>query len=326
MGLGHMVRSLALAEMLPDLFKIHFITRNPLVSLEKEIKETCESMIVLPEDLTNENEAAYLVSNHVKSGDVVVLDGYHFSTGYQSTLKNSGCLLVCIDDIHSYHFVADIVINHAPGLSPSVYSKEPYTRLYLGPKYSLVRSCFLDIAKRRRYISSTDTIFICFGGSDYHDLTLRSTLDLISDNQIKMIHIVLGDAYMHEDIFRLKKEVDTRLTIHKSLNQNQLMAIMLNCHVAIAPASTICYELCTVKMPIICGYYVENQKEIYRGFLKENLIMGIGDLLNLQDGSYQEALKRIRTDYVLQDFIDIQAKFFDGEIRNRLIQLFRELC
>ena len=44
----------------------------------------------------------------------VVLDGYHFRLGYQQVIKEAGYALVCIDDIHAYPFIADLIINHAP--------------------------------------------------------------------------------------------------------------------------------------------------------------------------------------------------------------------
>ena len=42
---------------------------------------------------------------------IVVLDGYHFDTNYQTKIKQKGCKLVCIDDLHDKHFVADIIIH-----------------------------------------------------------------------------------------------------------------------------------------------------------------------------------------------------------------------
>ena len=73
---------------------------------------------------------------------MVVIDGYQFDTEYQQKVKKSGASLVCLDDLHNQHFVADIIINHAPGVDPGKYSAEPYTQYLLGPSYALLRPAF----------------------------------------------------------------------------------------------------------------------------------------------------------------------------------------
>src|SRR4030095_2375161 len=95
--------------------------------------------------LSYEEEAAEWTSG-LKGDEIVVLDGYNFKTTYQQQIKSKGCKLVCIDDIHAYHFVADVVINHAPGIDAKQYSCEAYTQLYLGTKYVLLKKIFLDEA------------------------------------------------------------------------------------------------------------------------------------------------------------------------------------
>ena len=47
---------------------------------------------------------------------------------------------------------------------------------------------------------------------------------------------------------------------------------MQKCNFAVAPASTILYELLCVKMPIFSGFYVDNQELIYKGFLNKEVI------------------------------------------------------
>jgi len=52
---------------------------------------------------------------------------------------------------------------------------------------------------------------------------------------------------------------------------------MQSCQMAIAPASTILYEVCSVKMPVLSGFYVGNQKQIYQGLVDENVVFAGGD-------------------------------------------------
>ena len=50
---------------------------------------------------------------------------------------------------------------------------------------------------------------------------------------------------------------------------------MEQCNVAIVPASSLLFEIVAIKMPVISGYFVENQKDVYKGFLDAGLIIGI---------------------------------------------------
>ena len=45
MGLGHVIRSLALADMLKEDFDCHFMIRNPLPALRVQIMEVCQHLI-----------------------------------------------------------------------------------------------------------------------------------------------------------------------------------------------------------------------------------------------------------------------------------------
>ena len=77
----------------------------------------------------------------------MVLDNYFFTTDYQRTIKEKGCCLVCVDDMHDKHYVADVVINH--GLTDeSLFDVEPYTKLCLGGDWALLRHPFIEAVKR----------------------------------------------------------------------------------------------------------------------------------------------------------------------------------
>ena len=110
-GLGHVIRSLALAEMLCDVFDCIFIIKNPNATLKKNILEICKEIIVLDDSIDLIEEANFLVKEHLDQDVIMVIDGYHFETTYQKIIKANQTKLVAIDDIHAYHFLSDIVFN-----------------------------------------------------------------------------------------------------------------------------------------------------------------------------------------------------------------------
>ena len=54
--------------------------------------------------LQEETHSADFLS-HLQGDEIVVLDNYFFTTDYQRAIKQKGCRLVCIDDMHDKHYV-----------------------------------------------------------------------------------------------------------------------------------------------------------------------------------------------------------------------------
>lgn len=322
-GLGHVIRSLALVEMLRGKFECIFIIRNPSFQLKEQILNSCSSVIELGNPKSDIKEAVK-VTQIFSSQDIVVLDGYHFETSYQKEIKKSGCKLVSIDDIFSCHFLSDIVINHSPGLSFSSYSVEIYTKLMLGVEYSLIRTPFLNSGQIKRNLNGIKNVFVCFGGSDYNNITMKVLYALSKVNyNFDEIHVVLGSAYKHEAELRDKvSEFGFKLTFHNSLSAEEMVEVMSTCQLAIVPASSILYEICSVGMHVISGYFVENQINVNKGFSELGLIYSIGDFNKITN------LETLISNY-LEDpgktQIDIQQRHFDGLSGKHLLKTFQEL-
>lgn len=164
-GMGHFIRTLALAEMLKDEFYCIFATQSPSEYQKNEIRGICRERIDLP---SNETHFEVFIGQ-LKGDEIVVLDNYYFTTEYQQQIKKKGCQLVCIDDLHNQHFVADIVINHAPEANVKSYSTEVYTKLLLGFDFALLRNEFVNITfqeTKKEY-----ALLIMMGGTDPLNLT-----------------------------------------------------------------------------------------------------------------------------------------------------------
>lgn len=325
MGLGHVIRSLALADMLKEEFECHFIIRNPLPTLRKQILEVCKSIITLPDSEDDIEEVKQITETYLTGDEIVVLDGYHFITEYQQVIKSKGCKVVCIDDIYASHFVADIVINHAPGLRSAIYSGEVYTRYCLGLDYSLLRKPFLDAALKSRKISQIKKVFICFGGADFNNVTIK-VLKAIAENKssIEEAHVVLGGANDFKNEVKAFVSSITTLDVktHENLSAQEMVSLMEYCHLAIVPASSILYEITSVKMPVISGYYVDNQINVHKGFKDLGLIYSIGNFNEFED--YNQLIEEIvqkDTNFVLA----LQSKHQTGKSKEHFLEIFQQL-
>lgn len=312
-GLGHITRSMALADMLKENFNAVFLVQNPSEILQKQIRESFD-LVLLPQTQDYLQEANFIKENYLQKNDIIVLDGYNFQTNYQKILKTQNIKLVCIDDMHAWHFVADVVINHAGGVRESKYSCENYTKLCLGTDYALLRKPFLEAAKKERKIEKIEKVFICFGGSDIHNLSQKATEACLTIEKFTEIHVVLGSAYPFLQEFTNFAQKHEKVQIHQNLDAQEMCNLMQHCQLAIAPASSIAYEICAVGMYLITGWYVENQQGIYQFLLNNHLALGAENFQNLTNNVSNFDMEIV--------YLQNQKKYFDAKIMERIVSVF----
>jgi UDP-2,4-diacetamido-2,4,6-trideoxy-beta-L-altropyranose hydrolase len=320
-GLGHVVRCLALAEILEPHFLSFFLIQSPSESIQKKISEFCVPL-ALP-SIPNHIEEIYFLSKTVSSSDIIVLDGNGFNAEYQKNIKEIiGAKLICIDDLHLNHFYADVVINHNPSIADPSYSREPYTKLYLGFEYLLIRKLFLDQIKAKREILVNKNLFICIGGADPNNLTLKILKACKELEYFNKINIVTGAAYQNS--IELKKfilQTDESTSHFSDLSALELINVMRDSGIAIVPSSSIALELMCVGINMITGYFVEDQKEL-SAFIHENgLGISIGDFNSYDNNS----LKKVIFENLEVNTVERQKNLIINSPSENLIKIFNEL-
>lgn len=319
-GLGHVIRSLALADMLIGHFQCTFLVQDPSPELANQIQKNSHTLISLPG--TNEYliEAEKITPQYFSSDSIVVLDGYEFRTDYQQIVKSSGCKLVCIDDLHAWHFVADAIINHAGGTQKEQYSCETTTQLYLGTNYALLRKSFLEVPQRPNNSIGKGQLFVCFGGSDPANLTYRTIRVAATIDWITKIIAVVGSAALHgEKLIALKNTVPT-LELYTRVEADEMVSLMRQCELAITPASGISYEIASVGLYFITGYYADNQKYLYQFLVENELALGA-------DQFQEESLRRLLNSraWMHSPVLKQQEKLFAGKSSRHLLAIFIKL-
>jgi UDP-2,4-diacetamido-2,4,6-trideoxy-beta-L-altropyranose hydrolase len=279
-GLGHIYRGIALAEMICDYFTTFFVLNRQ--SDVKVFQEVNLDYIKLPKEIKTGEEPEWINKNYSED-TLIVLDGYHFDENYQRKIKEYGFKLVYIDDLVDRKMYADLVINYLPWVSEEDYEHESYTRFALGAEYVIMRKPFLKVSSQDREIHNVNRAFVCFGGSDQYDYTFKVVKLLIEIAQIKEIFVVLGASYNGKAIYSLQTQTP-RIKIFRNLSGDDLLKIMIRCNLGIVPASGILNELIAVGMPIISGYYTPDQKLYADRLEKMNLIKNIGDFTNINKG------------------------------------------
>jgi len=326
-GVGHVFRCLSLAEILKDDFYIIFAIQHPFDNVATLVNEMADEVISLNKTNDYTSDALQLV-NHLVSSDIVVLDGYQFTGEYQKIIKEAGYKLVYIDDLHLWHQFADVIINHAEGVSATSYSKEPYTKLYLGLDYAILRKPFLEYDIQARRIQSIGKVFISMGAGDINNVSQKFAGALLQINEIEEIHLLVGAVNPNlESIEKFIKDTgSSKINIHKSLSAEEIVLLLRNCDICICPASNTSIESCAVGIGLVSGFTAENQLETLAGLEKKNVLINFGDFVGLSVNDIKTAFdKLVKQPGIFDPLIENQTKLIDRKSPERLRGLFAAL-
>lgn len=304
-GYGHFIRSLALADMLKDDFDCTFFTQTPTEYQKQEAEKVCP-LVALPADDTKFG----LFLDQLMGDEIVVLDNYFFTSEYQLQIKQKGCKLVCIDDMHDKHFYADVVVNH--GFANSIdYDIESYCRLCIGNNWSLIREPFLNAWKDKNYTKchshGISEVAVCFGGSDSLGLTDVAIELLTNILQIKKINVIVGNHY------QIKKEYPSIVNFYQNVSAQEVASIFLSSDLAVVSLSSVCIEAMACGTLVAAGWYVENQRIGYQATVEHRLIYGLGKLpeglskLNtlIMNINLSSNLERLNTKNIKRDYLKL---------------------
>jgi UDP-2,4-diacetamido-2,4,6-trideoxy-beta-L-altropyranose hydrolase len=307
-GLGHLVRCIALAQMLKDEFKITFVCKTIPETIVNEIKQLGFNLSII------KSEGEFISS--LLPATIVVIDHYSLDSDYQKNIKNVGCKLVCIDDLHDKVFFADLIINHAPGITPAHYNAQTYTQYALGLDYALLRSPFLRI-KQNEKPDIIKTVFVCFGGADSKNIT-QVVIDILKqDPRVEKVNVVLGSAYQY--LSNLKEAVsnNNKFKLHYAIGPDEMADLIADAQLAIVPSSGILQEVLAVGNKVISGMYVENQKWFFENY------KALGVFESADDFAEESIKKAIDKCYENTD--KQTSRLIDGKSGDRLLKYFNQL-
>ncbi len=309
-GFGHLFRLIALYEMLSEHYECTFLCSESGYTTAISERQIPQSLIP-----SNENEIEYIKREFDSHEHLIIVDGYQFDKPYFSSLKEIGFTSVYIDDMYQEDYPVDIILNHSPNASPSKYTNSN-AQLALGPEYALLRKAFFSPTITQASTSVKD-IFVCFGGADPENIGVKIQNILAELDSISTVH-VLGKPSQE---LRKDEEALPIFKYYSNLDEIQISALMDTCQLAIAPSSTICFELCSRQVPTIAGFFIDNQKDIYEGFKKRGCIIPVGDYTKLDEqelkNTIEKCIKRSNLDQVVQK----QKMLFDGKVEERILKL-----
>lgn len=304
-GIGHIIRCLSLSKYAYPFFdKVTFFIAQPENAIIDLVSNEGFDTVTLQE---SEDFFRFLVK-----GDVVLMDGYHFTEKYELAIKSLRCKIITIDDLQNRRFYADVIINHTPGVNLSNYLTEPNTKIFLGLKYALIRQEFITAVKRERAPETLTRAFLCFGGADPENFTLQNYRFLLSNlPNVSHVQLIVGPSYIHLSTLIGKVQKRSFVEIHQNVKPDKLIEFIRSSDFAIVSASTISIECMKIGIPLYLIKTAENQAGNYNYLLKKGCAEKVENILNYSFSSGEKMLLN-------------QAAEFGNGIEENLKSIFQE--
>lgn len=312
-GFGHFYRCFSIAEIVEKNYQVNFVFNRNITDIE------LINAIPFPIVFINEEKDFF---TYLQPGNIIVIDSYDFNEQLQNQLNGLRIKLVVIDDLNNMNYDCNAVINHGVLFSEKEYKHSEKTKFYLGLDYLMVRKEFREIStvkSKRKPLNKLDNLFICFGGSNQEEL-IKKTVNILSNLEVKKISILASNLDLNEHL--LKSSEILHIEIYENLKPNAIINLLQNSNFAILSGSTILLEAFTVGIPIISGWFAENQKYSLEKFEKMGMIINLDNFKSENyDFNLINAIKLLKNNFSI---VRNQKKHINLQKIN-FIKIFDEL-
>jgi len=330
MGTGHVMRCLALAQMLKENgANVEFICRKHKGSLIEKIRSggfVVHELEVF-EEIEVDNKLAHshwlgatqqqdtddcLDILKVEKTNWLIVDHYALDEQWQKRLKPYYEKLMVIDDLADRQFDCDILLDQTYGRQKEDYL--PLTpkkcKLLLGSQYALIRpefSKWRNYSLNRRINPKFNRILVNMGGVDTGNITGKVVKELQACALPKdiVIVIVIGKGFPYlEDIQLIVESMPYKSEI--KVDVDNMAEIMADSDIAIGASGSTTWERCCLGLPTIQLLIAKNQETAFKLLLRDGIIKPVYTIENLSKNIYELAFE-------MKAFSVASSKVCDGQ-------------
>lgn len=254
-SMGHIIRSLSLANHLKKRYKIIFLMKNYFdgvdyvkklgwdvytISIEDDTDETlidfCKEQkpVKIIFDLNNFNFPFFTQYAKEIGLDVIVFDIKGNVQGEPSTIINDS---IAHEHVNYHHLDKNI-------------------KLYIGPKFFLLPKEYLNKNEKKINLVAKN-IVITMGGSDPAGLTIKIIKGIHSNFLNVHYHIILGPAFDNTKIIKEVSESLQNVSIY--IDPPNFMNILFNADIAITAGGRTLFESAFLGIPVIILPSIEHE-------------------------------------------------------------------
>ena len=262
MGTGHVMRCLALAEVLLDQeIEVAFAAAALTPSLSGRL--AAQRIDVHAVDPARDDGAGQtLAIARTLGASAIVVDGYHFDAAWRLALRSLGVPILAfqdLDDGKPLH--ADLVLNAAatPG-DARWLAAAPAARFLMGPRYVLLRrELRRAMAAPSVPIGDRAALLVTFGGADPAGLTLPVATALAGTlgPRVALDVVIGGSVPDGAELARRVAALGPQVAVH--LDPIEMAPLMGRAGLAVSAAGSTIGELAALGVPALIAVVAENQ-------------------------------------------------------------------
>ncbi|MDD4286966.1 MAG: UDP-2,4-diacetamido-2,4,6-trideoxy-beta-L-altropyranose hydrolase [Candidatus Peribacteraceae bacterium] len=297
-GLGHAMRCLALAQTARAAGHACIFVMAPGASaMEQRLQEeNCEVAPIATKPGGKEDAAECVKIARAEAADFIIVDGYHFDSAYQASIRKGNIPFLFIDDYgHGTPYTADLILNqncYAPRHAKWYENRPAASRLLLGCTYTMLRREFLSVERQKKELPDiASSVLVTMGGGDPKNATRKVLQALQSIREIPLqITVVVGSTNPH------RSQIESaRGDAHIIVDTKDMPHLMMQTDACIAAGGTTSYELAYLGVPSLLCVLAENQRSVAEDLKKRKVAELLGNPLDLPvDSIAQEILRLLK--------------------------------
>ncbi|MDR3491457.1 MAG: UDP-2,4-diacetamido-2,4,6-trideoxy-beta-L-altropyranose hydrolase [Gammaproteobacteria bacterium] len=320
MGIGHIMRCMALADVLRDKgHNVDFICRDMPGNYIFALKDKNFTVIELPYDIRLQKQLRVLSQYQqwlgeskevdlqqtlsylakMKQIDWLVVDHYGIDDNWEAACRPYVKKIMIIDDLADRAHDCDLLLDQnysADSMNRYVGLVTDYCKKLLGPYFALMRPEFNEA--RKKIINrdgKVERLMVSLGGTDASNGT-QKVLEAIylSKCSSLQVDVVVGAASQHKN--EIQKWCEDHQNYHFHYGAKNMAEIMGNADLAIGAGGGTTWERCCLGLPSLVIQTANNQEELIKQGVSANIIEYLGDLGNLSKDKIAQRLNEIIAD------------------------------
>ena len=307
-GLGHIVRCLALAEELTveHNCQVTFAIYHGKPGIDM-IKDKGYPVITVINNLDVFNQEEFL-KNAVQESDcnIVIMDfRENISLDFLHSLRKQGIILVDIDDPNEKRLAADLAFYPPVPQVKKMDWSGFQGQLMVGWEWIILRKEFTAMANQQRIPNDKLHLLVTMGGSDPAGFTLTviEVLDLLENDFDTTV--VLGAAFSREEELQ-SLLLRTKRKFRILRNIQNMAAIMAQADLAIASFGMTAYELACMGVPALYMCLTDDHVESCQAFVDAGVSVNLLGDYSIENIAYQISL--LLRDEKYRDLIKVNSR------------------
>lgn len=304
MGIGHLMRTIALGQMLQDAAcEVHFATIAHNAEMIQGLQAENFSVHLMSAPFSEGDDASSLARiGRGISASWIVIDGYHFSATYEKKVQEAvaSARILRIDDLPRIHHSADVLLSQNFGAQNLNFSTEVSTQKLLGLEFLLLRREFRKArseAKRSATHTPKRLLVTLGGGTPQGDIASLKIARALFDLDACQLEVVYIAGRMSANKAELKKCISPN---HRLLDFCDDMAReMSQADFAIVAGGSSMWELMYLGVPFSAVALTEDQKAYIELLAEHRLCLNLGLHTTLEPTCVKSAVTRFLSDSTL---------------------------